>query len=316
MVNFSKKKILITGGAGFIGKHLIQRLQQQDVRSIRVTSRNLESDSFLNNLGLDIKVGDLKDPIFCDQITEGIDVVFHLAGQKHNYFVHSAQPANILYENNLINGNILESARHSNVSCLVMASSIVVYRGGNIKTYDEDSETILSREAPHLGYAWSKRILEILSYYYRTQYHIDIRVCRLGSAYGPFDKFNSEFAQIVPSLINKIYHGDVIEIDSRSTIKNLIYVGDIADALIKTLFVNKWFNVPVNIVDPKSRITYGNLVDMLGNILNIKPIVKEIGTVGLEKYFRSKYNFYTPRVSLDEGLRATVDYYLKHVATK
>ena len=87
MVNFSKKKILITGGAGFIGKHLIQRLQQQDVRSIRVTSRNLESDSFLNNLGLDIKVGDLKDPIFCDQITEGIDVVFHLAGQKHNYFV-------------------------------------------------------------------------------------------------------------------------------------------------------------------------------------------------------------------------------------
>jgi len=178
-----KKLALVTGGAGFIGSHLVDRLVADGWR-VRVVD-NLNSGR-LENLaqhrgdpGVDIIVGDLKDPETCLRAVEGVDAVFHFAANPE-VRVSTTDPEIHFRENVVATFNLLEAMRRKGVRELVFASSSSVYGEPENIPVDEDAPV-----RPVSVYGASKAACESLIHAYSKLYGIRAVVLRYANVVGP-----------------------------------------------------------------------------------------------------------------------------------
>jgi UDP-glucose 4-epimerase len=216
-------KTLVTGGAGFIGSHVVDRLLAEG-HAVRVFDRL--DPAAPPRKHCEHVVGDLLDPISLSTAAEGCDVIFHLAAAADVGLV-AKDPAGSEALNSRGTLNVLEAARASGAR-VVYASTIWVYSDVRASEVDEDSELGL----PSHLYTATKLAGEMYCRSYGELYGVKSTILRFGIPYGP----RARPAAVLPIFVNKALAGESLTIagDGLQT-RRFVYVEDLADGVVAAL---------------------------------------------------------------------------------
>lgn len=229
MVNLKGKRILVTGGAGFLGSHLVKKLHSLgsevfviDIAILPQTLFSLENLSeSVHYTNLDIRD---KDSIFEYLKSHQFDIIFHLAAEPIVSQSYNA-PLSTFETNIMGTAYILEAARHyQQLQALIVASSDKAY-GKTDKAYNEDSP--LKGDHP---YDVSKSACDLISQTYYKTYGLPVVVTRFGNIYGEGD---IHMDRIIPSICEAVAKKKTLEIRSNGKyVRDYLYVGDVVDGYL------------------------------------------------------------------------------------
>ena len=301
-MNFSveKKKIVVSGGTGFIGSWVVEKLLKRGacVRVIAKTSESLERLEYVKNKNkIEILVGDLKDPNFSKKAVDGCDAAFHLAALKKNAKFYSQHPGLVLLENVQITASFFEAIHVANIKKVVFISSS---RTGHDWL-----------NSSHFGYAWSKKIGEIFAEAYKREYLLETVVARVENTFGPRDNFNIDSAQVIPAFIQRIIsdkENPLQIIGNPDEKRSFCYVEDVANALI-SLLENGETGV-INI-SPSYNVSFREIINSIMIQSKINLSVEFLKNNFHKEKDDIKTNIFQikPLFTLDEAIKATVDWY-------
>jgi GDP-L-fucose synthase len=312
------KKVLVTGGSGFIGSHLVELLLDAgavvSLTAHRKTSveRNLKSVAEKAN----VIYGDLLDLNFALEATKGQDIVMNLAARVGGIEYNIKHSGSIFRENLQMFMNVLEASRINKVERLLTTSSACVYpRFCTVPTPEE--EGFKDRPEPtNEGYGWSKRMEEFLSEAYSKEYGMKIAIARPYNAYGPRDNFDPKSSHVIPALIRRVVEGEnpLMVWGSGNQSRSFLYVVDFAKGLMEVC--EKYPEAdPVN-VGNDTEVTIRELVEAIVELTG-KDIEIKYDTTKPEGQPRRNCDTrklkektgYEAKTSLKEGLKATIDWY-------
>ncbi|MBI4973190.1 GDP-L-fucose synthase [Candidatus Roizmanbacteria bacterium] len=307
---FQNKKILLTGGVGFVGQHVLRELIKQgaDKKNI-VIPRHLEHD--------------LRREKVCLDLTEHADIVINLAGNVGGIGYNRENPGLLFYDNMMMGVNLIEAARINKVKKFVQIGTICAYPKYTPIPFREEDLWNGYPEETNAPYGIAKKALLVMIQSYRTQYHFPGIYLLPVNMYGPGDNFDPKSSHVIAALIKKIYdakHAGKKEISvwgNGSATREFFYVEDAARAIIAaTVKYDK--GEPVNIgagfeISIKDLVT--KLVDLMkfkGKIVwdKTKPNGQPrrcLDTSRAEKEFGFKAT-----TSFDEGLKKTIEWYYKN----
>jgi UDP-glucose 4-epimerase len=274
-------RILVTGGAGFIGSHIVDRLVGDGYR-VRVVD-NLSSGRVenikhhLESNSIELIVGDLKDPQVALRAVEGVDTVFHFAANPE-VRVSTTNPEIHFNENIVATFNLLEAMRRKNVKELVFASSSSVYGEPEEIPVDENAPI-----RPVSVYGASKAACEALIYAYSKLYGIKAIILRYANVVGPRLRHG-----VVWDLINKLLKNPAeLEIlGDGKQVRSYIYIDDAIEATI-TAWRKTETSYEIYNIASEDWITVDEVVDevikamRLNNVRKIhKPVLHGVGWPG------------------------------------
>ena len=218
-------RTLVTGGAGFIGSHLVRALLEQGdfVRVLDNFSTGKREN--LSGVQAEIVEGDLRDVDCLARAVSDIDLIFHEAA-----FVSVPQsmqdPLPCFEINQRGTEFLLEAARKAGVGRVVLASSAAVYGDSSALPLEEDGVLV-----PFSPYAVSKRVTELYAQMYTHSFGLDVVALRYFNVYGPRQRPDSMYAAAVPIFARRLLDGKPVTIygDGGQT-RDLVYVGDVVRA--------------------------------------------------------------------------------------
>ncbi|MDO8730627.1 MAG: NAD-dependent epimerase/dehydratase family protein [Candidatus Omnitrophota bacterium] len=207
---WKNKKVLVTGGCGFLGSYLTEELLTTGA-AVTVVD-NLETGRMENLSSVSGKFrfvkGDLRDGGLCGELAEGMDVVLNLAGRAYGLEYSMSHHGDMLCHNTLVQLNMLEAARQKEVKRFLVVSSSCVYPDDAvIPTLELDVLTGLP-EKVNEGYGWAKRVGELQARYYRKEYGMEIAICRPFNPYGGRYHWSGEKSHVMPTLVKRILDGE------------------------------------------------------------------------------------------------------------
>ena len=309
-------KTVVTGGAGFIGSHLVKRLidEGKDV----VLADDFSRGSVLNLLDLGVRIEcpriDLRDYGRALEVVEDADVVYHLAARVGSVeYLHGSELAELraLQDNLVIDANVFRACVEAGVRKVISASSVSVYPiDAQQKPGVVLSEDDLNYYNPEGGYGWAKLLGEIELGWIKG---VDIAIARIFNVYGPCQPLD-ETAHVVPALARKAItypKEDFIVWGSGGQSRCFLYVSDCVEALLR--LEEEASNPPiiVNVGSDEEvliRTIAEKIVKISGKSIEIKyDLTKPVGPasrtadIGRAKTLLE----WRPIVGLDEGLRRT-----------
>lgn len=207
---WKEKKVLVTGGAGFVGSHVVEMLIE---KKAKVTVADDLSNGTIKNLSnvmseIIFSKEDLTDLKSCIKVTKDQEIVLNLAARVGGIDYNKHHQGTMFRDNALINLNMLEASRLNGVERFLVVSSACVYP--NICTVPTpESEGFLDQPEPtNYGYGWAKRFAEVQAGTYYQEYGMKIGIVRPYNAYGPRDHFDPEKSHVIPALIKRIFDGE------------------------------------------------------------------------------------------------------------
>lgn len=312
------KRVLVTGGAGFIGAHLVRALIAQNV-AVRVLD-NLSSGNVANLSGLGKKLdfveGDIRNAVACRNACRDIDVVFHLAA-----LVSVPQSVADPIQSDAINSggtlNLLIAARDQRVKRFVFSSSAAVYGDTDVIPTDE---SVLPN--PLSPYGVQKLTGESYTRLFANLYNIETICLRYFNVYGPGQSPHSAYAAAVPRFLTALLSGRTLSVygDGEQT-RDFCAVGDVvaANLLAATTSRQEVIGRVVNIACGE-RISLNTLLAHLQEIVGSElPVCYEAARVGDIVHSGADIRLaqtmlgYRPQVDLPTGLRETYAFYGKGV---
>lgn len=239
-MNFwENKKVLLTGGTGFIGSHLVERLVDKGAK-VKVVD-NLENSS-LDNLSrvkhkIEFAKRDLRNLNDCREASQNQEIVLNLAAKVGGIEFNKNHPGTIFRDNVLINTNMLEAARSNMIERFLVVSSACVYpRYCTIPTPEEEGFKGVP-EPTNEGYGWAKRMAEVQARAYAQEFGMKIAIIRPYNTYGPRDHFDPEKSHVIPALIKRIFDGEnplTVWGDGEQS-RAFLYVEDLAAGMLKVI---------------------------------------------------------------------------------
>jgi nucleoside-diphosphate-sugar epimerase len=310
---WENKKILVTGGAGFIGSNVVANLMEKRAKVSIVVSPETPDKKlqaiFKNLSKIKIIRADLLSFESARKATGGHDVVFHFAALDGGAVFKKQHAAEILNVNIQLAINILESSRINNVGRIFLPSSTEIYSPLLRGKITEDKGDLVSLGDDFGGYAWSKRFMEILAKKYFEQYGMKIAIARLANVYGPMDLAGVKRGRVIPTFINNaIHNNDILILGSGKVNKSFLFVED----LIKAIFdlTEKYPTcIPVNIASEKY-ISIEGLAKLIIKLSKSKSKLV-VNSTCTEKMLKSsicidrakKEISFKSRINLKEGLK-------------
>ena len=316
-MNFYKdKNVLVTGGNGFIGSFVVERLLK-DGANVSVASRTQKK--FLTHVENDIKF------VKCDLLNKNDalnackdqDFVFHLASRVAGIGYNIEHSGTMMTENSIMSLNMLDAARKSSVERYQYISSTCVYpREASIPT--PESEGMLGDPEPsNLGYGWAKRVGELQAKMHAKEFGMKVSIIRPMNAYGPRDDFDPETSHVIPALIRKIINAktEVSIWGSGNQTRAFVYVDDLARGMLMTL-EKLTTPDPINI-GSNEEIKIKDLVSMIVKITGRNDLQIKYDTTKPEGQLRKTASTkkaeeliqFKPKYSLEEGLKHIIDWY-------
>lgn len=316
---YRNKKVLVTGGAGFIGSHLVEMLVERGA-DVTVPVKTATNSDFLNDVKDNIKivVADLRDMSSVVSIVKGQEIVLNLAASKGGGIAHSMKHHASLFRDNLNSFmNVIEAARLAGVERFLVVSSACVYPKNATNPTPEEEGFKDVPDSANAGYGWSKRMEEYLGQAYADEFGMKIAIARPYNAYGPRDDFFAEYSHVIPGLIRRILSGEdplTVWGSGRQT-RSFVYATDFARGLLE---VCEKYPVadPLNIGTPEET-AIGDLarllVELSGSKTEIvfdtsKPDGQPRRTCDVRKA-EEKIGF-RASVSLRHGLEKTIAWYM------
>lgn len=316
MDNFWKnKKVLITGGEGFIGSHVVEKLVERGAMvSVldRLQSGNLKK---IEGEYAFIK-GSCDDMETAEKACQNQDIVMNLAARVGGIEYNRTHQATMLRDNLLIETIMLEAARKAEVERFLVVSSACVYpRNCSVPT--PESEGFVGEPEPtNGGYGWAKRMSEKEGQYYAEEFGMKVGIVRPYNCYGPRDHFDPETSHVIPALIKRVIDGEnPLKVwGTGNQTRAFLFVEDLAEGMILAIE-----NYPVP--DPMNLGTDEevSIRDLVSKILKISGVKTEIvfdttkpdGSLRRNsdnKKAKEKIGFIAKN-NLDEGLRKTINWY-------
>lgn len=247
-MEWSGKKVLVTGGAGFIGSRVVTQLVKMGVsaRVLDDLSRGEASNLAEVMDRIEFIQGNLLDIKTAKRCLKDIDVCFHLAARIGGIGFFHKYPATSIRDNVLMDLNLWDVAKHTGTKMVCVSSSMVFERTNVFPT----PETAVESSPPPLtGYGFSKLVAEYTARTYHEEFSVPYVIVRPFNAYGPGENPRDYvgYAHVIPDLINKVLSGQYsLEILGRGNqIRSYTYVDDVADGIIfvTTLAENDDFNI-------------------------------------------------------------------------
>ena len=307
------KKILVAGGGGFIGGHLIKRSLDgnNDIRSVDIKPISEWYQKFDNIENLEL---DLEDKNNCEKAVEGCDYVFNLACNMGGMgFIENNKALCMLSV--LVNTHLLIACKKFNVKKYFFSSSACAYNTSLQKNTSIKGlkETDAYPAMPEDGYGWEKLFSERMCRHFTEDYKIDTKVARFHNIYGPYGTYDGGREKAPAAICRKVAIAkknkeNEIEVwgDGKQT-RSFLYIDDCIDAVLK-LFDSD-INEPINI-GSEEQVSINEMIDMVEDISNYK--VKRNYLLDKPKGVRGRSSDnslieqklqWKPKFSLKEGLK-------------
>ncbi len=308
------RRILVTGGAGFIGANLARLLLAQSREVVVVDDLSIGSAAYLDGLDVALHVGDIRDPAQLAGRFDGIDAVIHLAAWGN--VIDSIQDPT---ENFRVNAqgtlNVLDAARAAGVRKFVMASTGGALMGNAPPPVDENSVP-----RPISPYGASKLAGEGYCSAFAVSYGLPTVCCRFGNVYGPYSAHKKG---VITRYIRQIAGGETITIyGDGESMRDYIHVDDLCRGIVLALDADTGaFDIFHLATGKGTRIA--ELADMIHALFPEAPRridhqPARTGEVGRNfasfDKARDRLGF-EPRVALVDGLASTVAWFREHVLT-
>lgn len=319
MSQWNGKTVLVTGGSGFLGSHIIRSLADKGANVISVFRNQLlhdgratQADSNTQWVQMDLlNATDLT--LLCMRTKPSIEIVIHCAALDGNVAFKQNHPAEIITNNVRLASNVLEAARVGDIKDVVMVSSAEIYSVEAENPVSESDDFTKLFNYPTNGYALSKVMIEMMSHVYAEQFGLKIYLPRLTNMYGPGDISGAERGRVIPTMLRRIYLGEQVDIwGDGKQLRTFIHVEDAARAIL--LMLEGGHEGPLNIATAEG-ITIEALATRLFDLVGMAPRISfsrsmPVGhrdrVLGVESLY-AILNF-QPR-GLSQGLSETVEWY-------
>ncbi len=307
-------KILITGSAGLLGSHLMEKLRALD-HSITGTYHSMEPrviDSNIKYTRADLML--LKD---CKRVVKGADIVF-LCAANTGGIAKTSKSSRPIIDSLQINMQLLDQCVLEGVRQVFLISSTTVYPERNTPLCEFDG--FIDDPSPaYFGIGWMNRYLEKLACYYQHEFSMPITIVRPSSMYGPYDNLSEYGSHVIPSLIQRFLSSEqTIHIwGDGSQQRDFVYAGDVAELLVSLIGkvellgpYNVGYGVSTSIRDLTHEIAHATGRTDLPIIFDTsKPIGIQSRKIDIS-LSKSLLGF-EPSHTLEIGLKKTVDWYRK-----
>jgi len=315
-MKLTNEKVLVCGGGGFIGGHLVRTLKEKGINVVRSVDVKPLDEWYQKQADVENLVLDLRDKESCVKAVEGIDVVFQLAADMGGMgFIENNKALCMLSV--LTNTHMLMAARDAGVQRFFYSSSACVYNGDKQKSAnviplkEEDAYPAL----PEDGYGWEKLFSERMCRHFEEDFGLITRVARYHNVYGPFGTYDGGREKAPAAICRKVIEAKLtgkheIEIwgDGHQT-RSFMYIDDCTYGTQAIL--ESEIHEPINLGSSEI-VTINQLVD----------IAEEIGGVKLERRYKldapkgvngrnsdntliQKYLGWEPSIKLRDGLAKT-----------
>jgi GDP-L-fucose synthase len=304
-MELKNKQILVTGGNGFLGKNLVRKLGEFDVKNVFAPS----SEEF-----------DLTKQQDCQKIVKNIDVIFHLAGNSGGIGYMEKNPASVFYDNVMIGTQLLHEAKNENVEKFVGLGTVCSYPKFASIPFSEDQIWDGFPDESNAPYGISKKIMLTQSDAYRQQFGFNSITVIPTNIYGPGDNFHIETSGVIPGIISKIFNAiktnsnEIILWGDGKATRDFLYVDDVSYGMI--LAAEKYDKAsPINL-GAEHEISIKDLATMISKIMQFSGKIKwdNSKTNGQPRRCVSndkaeKEIGFKPKTNLNEGLEKMISWF-------
>ena len=304
------KRVVVTGGAGFVGTHLVRELRGRGADEIFVPL----SEKY-----------DLREKEDCRKAVRKADIVIHLAAKVGGIGANQASPAEFFYDNLMMGVNLMHESWKAGVKKFVSIGTVCSYPKFTPIPFREESLWDGYPEETNAPYGLAKKMLLVQGQAYRQQYGLNAIYLIPVNMYGPGDNFDLESSHVIPAMIRKMTEArdagksKVTLWGDGSPTREFLYVGDCAEAI--ALATEKYGKPdPVNVGSGKE-ISMKQLASLIAEMTRFKGKIEwdaskpngqprrclDTSKARKEFGFRAKTDF-------REGLRKTIDGYVSQTA--
>jgi UDP-glucose 4-epimerase len=306
-------RIVVTGGAGFIGANLVRLLRSQDRSAKLVVVDDLSTGSLANLSGIDdvdVRVGTILDAEFLRKAVRGADAIVHLAARP-SVPRSLADPVASHEVNATGTMRVLEAARAAGRIHVVVASSSSVY-GANPTL--PKSEDLACR--PISPYAVSKLAAESYALSYGQCFEVPVLVFRFFNVFGPLQPAGHAYAAVIPTFVDAALRGEPLPVhgDGMQT-RDFTYVGTVCEVIADAVSRGVVQDEPLNLAFGTRRSlleVIGTMQLLLGRELDVQRLSSRPGDVrdsqADQRRLRAAFGHIEP-VDFDKGLGATIEWF-------
>lgn len=307
-------KILVTGGAGFIGSHLVDRLMESGHEVVCIdnlyTGQRSNNNQWADHPKFKFIEHDIVEPITVDNI----DQIYHLACPASPVH-YQANPIKTAKTNFLGTLNMLELAKQCNARIL-LASTSEVYGDPLLHPQIEDYWGNVNCNGIRSCYDEGKRIAETITFDYHRQYNTDIRVARIFNTHG--ERMLENDGRVVSNFVVQALKGVPLTVyGDGSQTRSFCYVSDLVEGLIRLM--NGSYIGPVNLGNP-AEYTILQLAQTIQRMINptaeliFKPLPQDDPQRRQPDISSAKFHLqWQPTVPLEEGLAKTISYFRSRI---
>jgi NAD dependent epimerase/dehydratase len=312
-LNWSGKKVLVTGAGGFIGSHLAERLV-----ALGADTRALVHYNALGTWGwlgtspqrneIEVVAGDIRDRDSMLQAFHGREIVFHLAALIAIPFSYQA-PASYVRTNVEGTLNVLQAAREKDIDLVVHTSTSEVYGTAQYVPIDEDHP--LQGQSP---YSASKIGADKIAEAFHLSYQLPVVTVRPFNTFGPRQSARA----VIPTIISQCLQGDDVHLGNLHPTRDLTYVSDTVEGFLLVTATTESIGKTINLGSGQE-IAIGELVQLIARLTNrsidihdekqrIRPQASEVERLLADNKLARSLLGWEPVVSLKEGLSKTIEW--------
>lgn len=304
---WENKRVLLTGGAGFLGSHLVERLEESGCEGVFVSR---SKDYNLVEMEAVKRVYQDSRP----------DVVIHLAARVGGIGANRANPGRFFYDNLMMGVQMMEQGRQFGVEKFVALGTVCAYPKFTAVPFQEEDLWNGYPEETNAPYGLAKKMLLVQSQAYRQQYGFNSIFLLLVNLYGPRDSFDPQYSHVIPALIKKCFDAvgnkedEIMVWGDGTPTREFLYVEDAAKAI---LLASERYNKsePVNI-GAGFEISIKDLVRLIARLSGFQGRIiwdktkpngqprRRLDIAKAEKEFGFK-----ARTSFQEGLKKSIEWY-------
>lgn len=308
--SWANKRVVVTGGAGFLGSNVVKQLEDLSVKDIVIPRSN---------------TNDLRSQEACAKVVEGADIVIHLAANVGGIGYNRDFPGTLFYDNLLMGVHMMEESRKAGVKKFVAIGTICAYPKFAPIPFKEQDLWNGYPEETNAPYGLAKKMMLVQSTAYRDQYNFNSIFLLPVNLYGPGDNFEPGSSHVIPALIKKFVEAkqngsNSVEVwgDGAAT-REFCYVDDAAKGIIlatekynKSEPVNIGAGFEISIHDLANKIS--DLVGYTGQIIwdKSKPNGQPRRMLDVSRA-ASEFGF-TASTTFDVGLSKTVSWYINNAS--